>query len=266
MADNAASLSTLASTIKLGVKNSLKDLHTSMPGIVQSYDNAKQLATVQPAIKRVLITQDDDGKEFLQPTDLPILINVPVIFPRGGGFSLSFPVKKGDECLLIFNERAIDNWHKFGGVKEPNARRFHSISDAVCYVGLSSEPNKIPSASSTDAVLQKEDGSVKIVLKDSGDLEIEGGNVDLTATTKVTVTAPQAEVIGATTVTGTLQVTGAITASGGLTVSGGSFDATGASGTVQLPADVTADGVDIGKTHVHTGVTSGTSDSGPPKP
>jgi hypothetical protein len=48
---------------------------------------------------------------------LPILINVPVQFPRGGCFLLTFPVTKGDECLIMFAER--------------DAKRFHSLSDAT---------------------------------------------------------------------------------------------------------------------------------------
>ena len=48
-------LATLAANIKQGVENRLKDLHTSMPGIVESFDPLTQLASVQPAIKLSLI-------------------------------------------------------------------------------------------------------------------------------------------------------------------------------------------------------------------
>lgn len=188
MGNKNPSLSTLASNIKQGVETRLKDLHTSIPGIVESFDAEKQLASVQPAIKRIFITRDGDT-EILTPSDLPILINVPVIFPRGGGFSLTFPVKKGDECLLTFCERSIDNWHNTGKIQVPGARRFHSLSDATAFVGISSLTNKIPDYSTIGVQIKKDDGSVSITIKDDGDIE-------MISPTKVFVDAPLLECSG----------------------------------------------------------------------
>ncbi len=227
MADKSPSLSTLSSTIKQGVLAALKDLHTAMPGIVESFDATTQLATIQPAIRRIFITRDGDT-EILTPSDLPLLINVPVVFPRGGGFSLTFPVEKGDECLLVFCERSIDNWHKTGKVKKPGARRFHSLSDATAFVGLSSVPNKIPNYDPINVQLKKDDGSVFIRLNDDTSLDIHAdsdinittdsdiiatcNNINATATTKAIVIAPDIELTGNVLITGTLDVTDVVTA------------------------------------------------------
>lgn len=172
---NNDEIATLASTIKHGIDNRLKDLHTSMPGIIESFDPVTQLASIQPAIKRIFKTNDGDV-EFLTPVDLPILINVPIIFPRGGGFSLTFPVKKGNECLINFCERSIDNWHLTGKSKIPLAKRFHSLSDAVAIVGLSSLPNKIVDYNNTDVELKKDDGSAIFTIKDDGAIRQENDN------------------------------------------------------------------------------------------
>lgn len=185
MSDKSSQLATLSSNIKQGIKEHLKDLHTSMPGIIESFDPETQLATVQPAIKRIFKTTDGET-EFLTPTELPVLINVPVIFPRGGGFSLTFPVAKGDECLLNFCERSIDNWHEFGTVREPGARRFHALSDAVAIVGLSSVPNKIPNYDNTNVQLKKDDGSVSITILDDGTMELLASNVKVIGDLEVT--------------------------------------------------------------------------------
>lgn len=227
MSDKSSQLATLASNIKQGIDSRLKDLHTSMPGIIETFDPVKQLATIQPAIKRIFKTNDGDT-EILTPSALPILINVPVQFPRGGGFSLTFPVKKGDECLLVFCERSIDNWHQFGGIKSPGARRFHSLSDATAFVGLSSLANKIPNYDNTNAQLKKDDNSVFITLNNDGSLDIHTDddiridssgdivgtceNIDITANTKATVTAPNIDLTGDVLITGKLDVTGILTA------------------------------------------------------
>ncbi len=231
MGDKSSSLATLAANIKQGVDARLKDLHTSMPGIVESFDAEKQLATVQPAIRRIFVTRDGDT-EILVPSDLPLLINVPVQFPRGGGFSLTFPVVKGDECLLVFCERSIDNWHEFGTVKVPGARRFHSLSDATAFVGISSLPNKVPNYDDTNVELKKDDGTVSFKL-------LTDGTAELKADTKVTVDAPDADFTGNVKILGNLEVIGSSALSG----------------------TVTSNGKDISDTHSHTG--SPTAPNGP---
>ena len=87
------------------------DLHTALPGRVVSYDAATQTAVCQPGIQVIF--------RATGPVDLPQLVDVPVYFPRGGGFVLTFPVRVGDECLLVFAERAIDVWWQKGGTQVP---------------------------------------------------------------------------------------------------------------------------------------------------
>lgn len=266
MPENNFNNATLPSVINLAIDNRLKDMHTSMPGIIESFDAVKQIASVQPAVRRIFITLDGD-LEILVPTDLPVLINVPVSFPRGGGFSLTFPVKKGDECQLIFCERSIDNWHTYGGVKKPTARRFHSLSDAIAYVGVSSLPNKVPNYSATDVQIKKDDDSVYITLADDETLtaystgkatvesaasaQVKAPTVDVDASTSATVTSPIVQVTATTSATitsplitldGAVVVTGALTAQSGLAVTGGGAAVTGT---------MTNNGTDIGENHTH---------------
>jgi hypothetical protein len=188
MSDKSSQLATLSANIKQGIENRLKELHTSMPGIIQSFDAVSQTASVQPAVKRIFKTTEEDV-EILTPVDLPILINVPVHFPRGGGYSMTFPVKKGDECLLEFCERSIDNWYRTGEVKEPLDRRFHSLSDATATVGLSSKPNAVPNYSTTSVQIKKDDGNASFSIKDDNGIRMENssGFVELQADGKFNI-------------------------------------------------------------------------------
>jgi len=136
----------------------LKDLHTSCPGIIKSYDPATQTATVQAAIKRVFV---DDG-----PVALPLCVDVPVYFPGGGGFVHTFPVKAGDECIMVFAERCIDNWWDRGGVQEPFEVRFHDLSDAFALVGVRSRPRFLTNVSTDASELRTEDGSTVLRVED----------------------------------------------------------------------------------------------------
>jgi hypothetical protein len=85
-------------------------------------------------------------------------VDVPVIFPRGGGCTLTFPVKAGDECLLIFADRCIDFWWQNGGVQKPVDLRMHDLSDAFAIVGPQSQAHKISGISTSAAQLRTDDG------------------------------------------------------------------------------------------------------------
>jgi hypothetical protein len=148
----------------------VKDLHTSMPGIVKSFDATTQTATVQPAIQRLFLE--------LGFVDLPPCVDVPVQFPRGGGFVLTFPVAAGDECLLVFGERAIDFWWKNGGVQLPSEYRLHDLSDAFAVMGFSSQPRVVTAFATNAAELRSLDGAT-VVRVESGQVTITAGTVNV---------------------------------------------------------------------------------------
>jgi len=252
MSIGKAAIAKLAANIKQGIANRIKDLHTSMPGIIESFDPVTQTASIQPAIKRVFITREG-VTETLTPTNLPILINVPVSFPRGGGFSMTFPVVKGDECLITFCERAIDTWHKSGVISLPNAKRFHHLSDATATVGLSSIPNKVPSYSATATQIKKDDGSAVISLNADSSIFITStsditadcanlsatasGTAEITAASSCTITAPTITLAGNVIIGGTLAQGGG----GVATMTGGA----------NMSGVLTSNGIDVSSTHTH---------------
>jgi hypothetical protein len=144
----------LEAAIQAAIDARMKEVHTCLPGIVQKFNEKTQTATVQPAIQCIYI---DKG-----PVNLPLCVDVPVHFPAGGNFVLTFPVKVKDECLLVFSERAIDFWFDRGGVQLPAEYRMHDLSDAFAFVGFSSKgrPDPITSFNTSAAELRTRDGSV----------------------------------------------------------------------------------------------------------
>lgn len=164
---------------------------TAMPGIVQSFDGAKQTCTVQPAIQGRRTLQDNS----IQLINMPLLLDCPVHFPRGGGAVLTFPVAAGDECLVVFSSRCIDAWWQSGGVQAPASQRMHDLSDGFAIVGFSSVPNAILDLSTTTTQLRSEDGETVIDLDPDGQI--------------VTLTAPGGIVInGDVTINGDFTATG----------------------------------------------------------
>lgn len=110
-------------------------IHVSLPCIVQKYDNETETIEAQPTVRERVIKPD--GKIVYM--DYPILINVPVMFPRAGNFLFKFPINQGDECLVVFSDLSIDNWYLFGNVQNPVEQRRHDLSDGIAVFGLASQ-------------------------------------------------------------------------------------------------------------------------------
>lgn len=138
-------------------------LWTCLPGIVQSFntdDPGNVTAVIQPSIMGVVQAQDGT----YQAVNLPLLPDVPVVFPRGGGCTLTFPIQPGDECLVVFSSRCIDGWWQSGGVQLPMEPRMHDLSDGFAILGPQSKPNKIANISTTEVQLRSDDGQAFISL------------------------------------------------------------------------------------------------------
>jgi len=119
---------TLEEVIRIAIENRLSSLHIAMPGQVVSHDPQKNCVSVQPVLKRKYESNDEVVK-------LPVINNVPVVFPRAGNAYISLPISAGDVVQLLFSERSIDLWKAKGGVVDPDdPRKFH-LSDAVAIPG-----------------------------------------------------------------------------------------------------------------------------------
>jgi hypothetical protein len=167
------------------------DLRVAIPCIVVANQNGDafnaslQTVSVQPAIQEVILVN-----AIRTPTTLPILDDVPILLPRAGGFSLTFPIAIGDECMVVFQDMGIDNWWQSGGVKpQPSGKLYrHDIGDAVAIFGVASNPRALAGYSTTSAQLRSDDGSTV--------LDLIGG--------KITVKADAVELNGALELTGTV--------------------------------------------------------------
>ena len=105
------------------------DFHTCLPGKIESVDTASGTVDVQPLLKRKYIFDDE-------AVSLPVITSVPIVYPRFGESQIKFPIKKGDNCLLLFVERSIDIWFGRGGEVDPLDKRKGHLSDAICLPGL----------------------------------------------------------------------------------------------------------------------------------
>jgi hypothetical protein len=132
------------------------EMFVALPGKVEKYDPVLQKADVKPLIQKPFVFED--GDEDLD--ELPVLTDVPVMFPRGGGYFLSLPIEPGDNVLLVFCDMSIDSFMvSTGGVDtNPVDLRTHDISDAVAIPGFYPFPKNIKDLIGSGAAFGKEQG------------------------------------------------------------------------------------------------------------
>lgn len=214
---------------------------TALPGIIESFDSGAITCVVQPAIKAQVRAADGST----QWVALPLLLDCPVVFPRGGGCTLTFPVAQGDECLVIFASRCIDAWWTAGGVQTQAEFRMHDLSDGFALPGPFSQATKISGVSTTTAQLRSNDGSTYVEVDPTGQI------VNCVAPGGMKFTTPTV------TITGVIDVQNQQGATNASTMSG-SVDATG---TITGQVDVVGGGKSL-KTHTHSDPQGG--NTGPP--
>jgi hypothetical protein len=182
-------------------------LFTAMPAIIESFDPSKETCEATCTIQAKVTGKDGTA----QWVTLPKLVDVPVVFPSGGGYSLTFPVDAGDEALIVFASRCIDNWWLAGGVQTQADLRMHDLSDGFAFVGIRSQPRVLNNGVKTTAAqLRSDDGSTFVEVADGNLVNITApGGINLNGVTidaAGNVTAPAGSTIKAPTVEGTTQV------------------------------------------------------------
>ncbi len=140
-----------------------------MTGTVVAFDPSNQTITVQPDYQKRL-----NG----EPTPLPELQQVPVRFPRQGGFAITTPVKAGDKVTLRPQSRNSEAFHEGGDYIAPDARSA-SLSDMEAFLD-GGEPlsNPISNFNNTNMELRSEDGQFAIEMSEDGKFRMRGAMGD----------------------------------------------------------------------------------------
>lgn len=153
----------LATVIQSYVDHFETQLFTALPAKVVSFNSVEQTVVVKPT----MLEAYTDGLS----SAFPEIVEVPVMFPSAGGGSLTFPVKTGDEVLLVFSSRNYDTWWETGeSDSQSTTQRFNDLNDAIAILGLTSKNNSVEA--STEDVELKFNGNV-IRLVSDGTVEVE---------------------------------------------------------------------------------------------
>lgn len=185
------------------VKQQIGGVHTAMPGKVVAFEPVLCRATIKPSIN--YHTADD------RILDYPLITGVPVFMPRAGAAQITYPVKAGDSCLIVFCERSIDEWIGKGSTDNHDPRQF-DLTDGFAFVGMCPAQN------------------------------ISADNVEIINNSTLVSVTPDKEV----NIIGNVNIKGNVTIDGNYSCSGQSH----MQGTITCDGDVTASNTSL-HTHTH---------------
>lgn len=174
-------------------KDKINEVHTALPGEITSFNPGAGTATVKPSGRYTT----PNNKRLAYPQ----ISGVPVVFPycQSLGCGFSFPVKKGDNCLIVVSEVELDEWRS-GAESEGNLR--FDLTSAICIPGLLCGGGDIISQASQQNSAIMKAGDNLVIVSDEG-ITLDTGDTTLKLTDS-----------GAT-LTGDLKVKGSVTATGG---------------------------------------------------
>lgn len=143
-------LGTLLGAMQLAL---LYQINCHQVGQIVSFDPAKQTAVVQ---LNVLRTVQDIAvvPPVFREVNYPLLLDVPCFIPAGGTGRLTFPITAGDSCLVLFNDRDIDQWFATGQTSAPNTARAHDFSDGMAIIGFRNKANALGNYNQTQTELR----------------------------------------------------------------------------------------------------------------
>lgn len=215
------------------------ELNCAKVGIISSYNATTNTATIQLLQNQISSTTPLDV-DTIAP--YPILKNVPIYFPGGGGYTLTFPIAAGDECVVLFNDIELDNWQVNGGTTTPQSGRVHDLSDGIAFVGIRNQTRNLTDISTTTTQLRSDDGETFIEVNGSGEI------ITIAAPTQINLNSPIVTVQGIINVVNENSlpdpciINGTIIATGDIQANNGAISLIG---------------------HVHTEVQTGSDNTGP---
>lgn len=186
----------LETLIRMGFSHLMTDFRVALPGTVERVISGKtRLVDVRPMIS--VRYYEAEGV-----TDLPIIQRVPLVEPRTKSAFISLPVSKGDPVLMVFGDRALENWIKSDGAVpvEPLDTRSHDLTDAFAILGgwPESMSGNRPGANPDDLDIQVESG-VKILIGNGTDELLQLAHDSFTALKDTLAAIQLLTVLGVTT-------------------------------------------------------------------
>ena len=135
-----------------GLKKQIaSNTHVAMLATIVKFDPQSMKADIQPVQK-----------------GLPMIVDVPVALQKAGPFFIRVPYEPGDTVVVVFSDFALDG----------SSSAEHRIDDAIIVGGIAG--SGLTGEHGKDLLIMHKQGKAKIVISETGDIEmIANGNFSI---------------------------------------------------------------------------------------
>lgn len=201
------------------LRRAMENLECCLPAEILAFDRAENVATIRPLIMKTGV----DNQQYERGE----IYNINVLSLGGGGFNISFPLKRGDLGWIVSADRDLSLFKASLNISPPNTGRTHNFAD--CWFVPDKFRNYVINEEDAEfATFQSEDGNSRVSVGQS-QIRITVGSTKITLvdgkitldTQAAEINAPGGTVINSnTTINGTLSVRDQVSAMAGVSVAG----------------------------------------------
>jgi len=148
------------------IESEVREVLTTITGSVVSYEAGKQLASLAPNLK-----QKFGDKELTAPK----MEQIRIAQPRGGGYTMHFPLKAGNPVVIMHLPRSHDTQQTEGGAADNHPGRMHNLSDAIALPGGGDDTKALKDLPANRMHAGSEDGKKGYQAGDDGTVDMVGG-------------------------------------------------------------------------------------------
>jgi hypothetical protein len=155
-----------SSYIQNQIEQRERQMQTAFPAKVLSWDSSTNTVQLEPQFFEVWRDGEERRTETIAAPEDAYIDNVPVLFPRSGTWSITFPIEAGSFGLVICTKYSLDVWRNQGNAGDPGDLRRFTMSGAVFHpVNLHPNGSALSNVSSTTMNLAGSDDFIALAAK-----------------------------------------------------------------------------------------------------
>jgi hypothetical protein len=108
-----------------------RQMQTAFPAKVLDWQSNTNTVRLEPQFVETWVTSDDQTHYEDVPDGDAYIDNVPVLFPRSGSWSITFPIEPGSFGMVICTKYSLDAFRNQGNRVDPGDLRRFTMSGAV---------------------------------------------------------------------------------------------------------------------------------------
>lgn len=179
-------------------------MQTAFPAKVVSWSPNDNTVRIEP---QFLETWFAPSGEIRQESTENVIDSVPVLFPRSGQFSITFPIESGSFGLVTCTKYSLNRWRQAGSRTDPQDLRRFTMAGAVFHpVNLVPESAELSGVDPVAMVLGRQGASDFVALAQKVDAALTLIKTHTHETQSGGKAAPSAELNGMSTATGSASV------------------------------------------------------------